>query len=618
MPELRILLLEDNPHDAELTKRELERGGLTFSIDRVVTEDEFREAIRCDYDVVLADYNLPGFTGLAALEIAKELAPAIPFIVVSGSLGEERAIEAVRRGATDYILKDRTSRLPEAVKRALTEREERSLRASAQAELKMSQERFLIAATATQDVIWDRRMDSDRIWVNDAMRSVWGHDTPPEGVTLEWLTQHVHPNDIERVEEAFATALAGRASRLEVDYQFQRFDGTFGHVRNRSMILRDPNGRAVRIIGAMQDLSSLVDAKTLLAQERRISSLGRIAATTAHEFNNVMMAIQSFAEVLAARGKDNPATLKATNHILTAISRGRRITHDILRVVRPGEASREIVDLGAWLRDLTSELRSLLPPGIEVIANQPSESKYACFDPRQIQQVMSNLAVNARDAMGTTGTLTVSMTARDGQVEIAVTDTGGGIAEGILDQIFEPLFTTKKQGTGLGLAVVRQMVTLNGGTIDVRSRPPFGTTFTLAFPEARDFSQDAAPAEKGGSLRGKRLLLVDDDAHIVEAMVMLLRMDGFEVQSVSRAAEVDEAVERLKPDAVILDLNLPDGSGIDVVRRIHSAHRSMPVVIASGENEPDAIRELKKSGVIGFLRKPFDLDALLQELSRLG
>ncbi|MFP5246595.1 MAG: ATP-binding protein, partial [Thermoanaerobaculia bacterium] len=340
---MRILLLEDRTVDAELVARELRRGGVDADITRVDAEEPFREAVlRGEMDVILADYHLPSFDGLSALAIARELVPDVPFIFVSGSIGEERAVEALRNGATDYVLKDRMTRLPNAVVRALQEREAQSAR-----------------------------------------------------------------------------------HRLEQQ----------------------------------------------LEQARRITSLGRIAATMAHEFNNVLMGIQPFVEVME-RTQADARVQKIAQQIARSVHRGKAVTQEILRFVNDGDVERAPVDVASWLDGLTGELRALLQ-GRELLVDIAPEPLWIEGDADVLQQVMTNLVINARDAMPRGGSVTIraqraepcDIGMRDAALHLSITDTGTGIEPEVLDRIFEPMFTTKRKGNGLGLAFAHQVVTRHGGQI---------------------------------------------------------------------------------------------------------------------------------------------------------
>jgi sigma-B regulation protein RsbU (phosphoserine phosphatase) len=615
--QLRILHLEDNPYDAELIRRELARAGIDFESLQVSTDRDFRAALAGDvFDVVLADYNLPGFDGMAALGIAADAAPDTPFIFVSGAIGEERAVEALRHGATDYIFKDRLSRLSSAIVRAIAERDERSRHNATQEELRISRERFILASHATQDVIWDWSLYASTFWANDALASEWGYRGDPAHVPMEWWLAQMHPAEAAAVHANFNAATESTATRWHFRYRLRRGDGRYGHVDDRGMIVRDASGRAIRVIGAMQDITARVEAERELEQEQRISSLGRVAAVIAHEFNNVLMGIQPFAEVVKKKsGADTPIA-NAAQHIISAVARGRQITRDILRAANPGEPAIETVDLASWLRDAAADLNGRFTNPASLSIDVPDAPVLVRVDPQQLHQVIANLAINARDAMAGTGRLAIVMTTRGDEVSIRVADTGPGIPEDVLPRIFDPLFTTKKTGTGLGLSVAKQIVTRNGGRIAVDSVVGSGTVFTLTFPMAIDTEPEGEPVADDGQapVPVRRLLIVDDDVLVVEGMKMLLELEGFEVRYVTRAAEVRNAVREFDPDLVILDLTLPDGHGTEVYRLLATSDPNLPVVFASGDAEPPHLAEWRTDARVTFVSKPYDFATLLERM----
>src|SRR5712692_975466 len=265
---IRILMVEDSPHDAELIERELRRAKLDFSSERVETEKDFRATLESkDPDVILGDYNLPGFDGVEALKIARSLVPETPFIFVSGSIGEERAVQTLREGATDYILKDRLSRLASAIIRALDQRRDRQLRRRAQEALQRNEERFQYAARGTREVIRDWDMATGKISVNEALNTVWGYDLSVPEVDVEWWKSRVHPNERAEVIASLEAALA-RDDRWSGAYRFQRADGSYGHVDDRALIVRDSRGQAKRVISAMLDMTERAIAEETI---RRLS-----------------------------------------------------------------------------------------------------------------------------------------------------------------------------------------------------------------------------------------------------------------------------------------------------------------------------------------------------------
>lgn len=741
MDEIRILLVEDNPADAELVARLLTKAGLRFSLHRVSSESSFRrELVAGRPDIILADYELPSFDGITALAIARTLAPDVPFIFVSGAITDERATRALQEGAVDYIVKDRPARLPEAVRRAIAQCAEVSTRRDMQTALRLSEQRFHLAALATLDVIWDYDVVHERLWCNDAIETVWGYQLDGE-VDPEWWRARVHPEDRERVRIGLRAAVASRVDRWSAEYRFRHASGTYGHVLDRGLIVREGD-RAIRMIGAMQDLTERLTAerraadaerhnalilqhaaegiigvdargmvtfanraalalagwsendftpgitphailhpdgscsdcsirKTLqdgelrtgeailrrrdgelldielscaaitgeggtisdavvtfrdvtarkrlerqLDQARRVTSLGRIAATIAHEFNNVLMGISPFVEVIQRRAVGDEKLRDAAGHILSCVARGRKITEEILRTTQDRQPALTSVNVPVWLTRLLSQVAAVAGDGVELVSRFGDVSLFARFDPEQIAQVILNLAANARDAMNGKGTLTVEADCEPGArtVRIVVTDTGCGIPPDILPNIFEPLFTTKSKGTGLGLAVAQQMVTRNGGSIAVESNVGEGTRFEITLPMS-DPPHTIAPEEQARTgAPVKRLLLVDDEPAVTAGLSALLALDDVAVCVVDRGAAVLDAIAQFQPNAVVLDVTLPDMDGGEVYDQIAQRWPDLPVVFSTGNGDEARLARQLSRPHVSFLRKPYDIRALFDVL----
>lgn len=468
--DIRILMVEDSALDAELIERELQRAKLDCSLHRVQTERDLRAALEStDPDVILADYNLPDFDGISALKIARAVVPRTPFIFVSGSIGEERAVQALREGATDYILKDRLSRLPAAVTRALRERRERHqheviLRHAADGIVAVdaSGKPFVVNPAASKmtgfsvEEFLEARSKHELIHHTRADGAPYPHDECPMRQTQR--------DGVVRTSEDVFWRKSGEP--FPVDFSCSPiYEGT-------------------RIAGCVVTFQDITERKRLerqLEQANRVSALGRVAATIAHEFNNVLMGIQPFAESIL-RHVPNERTERAARHIISAVSRGKRVTQQILRFTQPAEPALQPTDLADWIREFAPELRGLLSPGVELNLSLPAEPIVVRLDSALMQQVISNLVINARDAMPNGGGITISVSRDADRLRLQVADNGAGIPPDVLPQIFEPLFTTKRSGTGLGLAVVQQIVSRHGGSIHVDSTVGRGTVFSLVLP----------------------------------------------------------------------------------------------------------------------------------------
>jgi two-component system cell cycle sensor histidine kinase/response regulator CckA len=305
-----------------------------------------------------------------------------------------------------------------------------------------------------------------------------------------WFEQQIHPDDRARALSSLQEALAMK-ERWSTELRFARADGSFSHVLIRGLVVTDWRGEPVRVIGAIFDITERLRMQHQLEQHRRIESLGRVATTVAHEFNNVLMGIVPFAERMSRERVSDADQARMLGFITGSIARGRRLTAQILTFSTPPAPQPILTALDEWLHELMPELRALAPDGIDLRVDTRGASPAVLIDPPQMQQVLSNLVLNARDAMSRGGTITISAKTRGDTVFLTVSDEGTGMSPATAEQIFEPLFTTKRGGTGLGLAVAQQIIARHHGSIHVASELGKGTTFTIVLPLA-DADADAA------------------------------------------------------------------------------------------------------------------------------
>lgn len=743
---IRLLLLEDKASDAELMLGELERASLDVTARRVETEDEFRRQLsEWTVDVILADYGLPTFDGEAALRIAREIAAEVPFIFVSGSIGEERAILALQGGATDYILKDRMSRLGTAVIRALDERKQRELRQMALEALQESEERFRSLAELAGDAIiltegvntivfanehaawmfgleareligrskmtllaehvreehervmeslrtgddsaasltkktiglrqgkefplemsvssWrrhgqlffttilrdvsdrvatERRQEAQAARLREAqhLAHVGNWDLDLATGTMSWseevyailgidadvkpsagrYMETVHPGDRERIGAVLESQQrTGSPETIWFQHRIIRPDGSERTVECRSRIVVDEHKIVNCVIATIQDVTETQALERNLELAKRIGSLGRVAATIAHEFNNVMMGIEPFAEMIRRQAGNDVEIVQAAEQISVSVRRGRRVTEEILRFTQPAEPELRGVDLREWLRDLGPELRALAG-SVRVTIKLTDSAVYIACDAAQLQQVVTNLLLNARDASpeGSEITITLARVGRE-HVEMTVRDEGTGIPPNSLEHIFEPLFTTKRTGTGLGLSVARQIVTRHGGSIEVTNRATGGAEFRMVLPATKARPSAAPPQQQPiAASHLRRILLVEDDDLVAAGLTALLEMEGMAVLVISRGLQVVDAVESFEPDAVILDLTLPDVNGIEVFRELRRRWPHLPVLFSTGHGGSVELAAELSGARVELLRKPYEIGELLSALQRIA
>lgn len=365
--------------------------------------------------------------------------------------------------------------------------------------------------------------------------------------------------------------------------------------------------------------------------DQRLASLGRVAAMMAHEFNNVLMGIQPFVDVIA-HGADAQTVEKAVRHMQLSIQRGKHVTAEVLRIARTSEPNLKSIRVREWLLSLDIELRALIPPSVtlHIDVEEGDEPMYASIDVDDMNQVLVNLVANAKDAMPSGGTVRVlatrcyswstfsfaNPTTPDQYVRISVSDTGRGIDGATLDKIFEPLFTTKTNGTGLGLVVVKQMTERHGGTVVVESSVGMGTSFHLFIPAALapDFDTLQEEPQRLEAPPHLRLLLVEDDRQVSTAMANALRAHGIETHVVHTGSRVAEAVRRFSPNAVVLDVGLPDMSGADVFWSVRRDFPRLPVVFSTGHADAESLKRAIAQPAVAFLRKPYTIGTLMDVL----
>jgi PAS domain S-box-containing protein len=461
-------------------------------------------------------------------------------------------------------------------------------------------------------------------YVSPSVARVFGHD--PEELLGKVGWPMVHPDDQELLAAVIATAVKGHAFVHE-ELRIHHKSGKWRTVEVACGNLLDHP----QIRGLVFNLHDITDRKRMeeeLRQLDRLTSLGRLATQVAHEFNNVLMGIQPIVEVIRRRATGDPILLRFTEVLIGSVRRGKRITTDILRFARPAQIAVRPIDVQQLLEQAADEIRPLLGEGIKLQLSLDTAPMQIDGDFAQLVQVVVNLALNARDAMESGGGA-LTLAARyeaDGEltdsgafIHLWLSDTGTGIDSEDLPYIFEPLFTTKRRGTGLGLSVVFQVVTAHRGRISVESERGKGTTFHLfipAGPPGARREEVIEQKEDGVARRPLRVLIVEDEDAVAQGLRWSLEAEGIDVHIATRGADVLPAITAFGPDVMVLDLSLPDEDGRAIYQRV-SAVSPLPVVFSSGEASEAVIAELAQSSRTAFLMKPYATEELLEAIDRV-
>lgn len=376
------------------------------------------------------------------------------------------------------------------------------------------------------------------------------------------------------------------------------------------------------------DVTERQRLQTELEHANRLVGLGTIATAMSHDFNNVLMGIQPFAEAIL-RSSGEPKVTDAAKRILAAVTRGRAITRDVRSFTRPLAPDTARIDLRCWLPRISDELEDLLPASIRFSMQIDDSSMEVEVDESQLAQVLHSVILNARESIGESEgsiRLEAAIRADPGRlltdepfVHIAIIDTGQGIEHHHLSRVFEPFYTTKETGKGLGLTIARQIMSLHGGQLIVESAGA-GTTAHVFFPRAEK-SPTSSPDSHAQPSTLRRwpteILLIEDDEAVAAGLVMLLEEEQMTVHLATDGAEAIEILSRHNPQALVIDVKLPDCNGFDLYEEITASYGPLPVVFTSGHADASRLETLKSSAEVQMLAKPFAIETLLSILETL-
>ncbi|WP_342071669.1 hybrid sensor histidine kinase/response regulator [Yoonia algicola] len=419
--------------------------------------------------------------------------------------------------------------------------------------LRISEARFRLIAEATESTVWDWNIPAGRWWWSDGMAQQFGHHPDPNAKEPTLWRENVHQDDVARIEESFEKLLLGEINAAHERYRFRRADGTWAHVEDHAYPIHDSEGRIIRIIGSMADISDRLEMEERLRQSQKMEAVGQLTGGLAHDFNNLLTIIMGNTEMLQV-GLDEASPLRRfADASAVATDRAAELTNRLLSFSRKQMLQPRVLDVNSVIADFEDMLHHTLGEDIDIKINLADDIWKSEIDPGQIEAALLNLTINARDAMQDGGSLTIETANRvlddiyvlselgvpAGQyIVIAVSDTGHGIPKDQITQVFQPFFTTKAigKGTGLGLSMVHGFVKQTGGHIRIYSEVNEGTTVKLYFP--RHFGdqeeQSNTPQDKPLLQRGQEtILVVEDDVLILQQLMAQLTGLGYRVVTAS-------------------------------------------------------------------------------------
>ncbi len=582
----------------------------------------------------MADYVLPGFDGLAALKLAQAVCPQVPFILVSGVLGEEQAIEAMKQGATDYVLKQRLQRLVPAVQRALRESLERQERHRVTVALKQTDDllRTIVKESPVGIVTLDRQQQV-MTW-NTAAEKLYGW---PADACINRRLPVILEVQRASFNFRFNQALQNRTVSNH-ECQHLRQDG---RVVDVSLSLAPLHDADEHIYGVVMVAVDITISKQIAAQRLNLleqESAARTAAESAnrikdeflavlsHELRTPLNAIVGWIKLIK-KGTLKPLVVQKAIDIIerNAIAQAQLIEDllDLSRIIR-GQVRLAIrpVDVTALISATVETLRPATEAkSIRVSVDCAPNIDWILADPSRLQQIFWNLLSNAIKFTPSAGSVAIRLRAVDSHLQIQVSDSGIGIASDFLPHVFDYFrqadgsSTRSQGGLGLGLAITRRLVELHGGTIEVES-PGLnqGSTFTVSLPmraTAAHAEVNSSSADDSANLQNVRAVVVDDEADSRELLKVLLEQHGVEVESVANARAALHLLEDFQPDIILSDIGMPAIDGCSFIQAVrsspHSWLRDIPAVAVTAHAREEDRQHALAVGYQSYIAKPFDL-----------
>ena len=756
----RILIIEDLPTDAELVEREVRRTLPDSEFMCIETEKDFLAALESFRpDIILSDYTLPKFSGMAALKLAKEHVPEIPFILVTGSINEETAVECIKAGAWDYLIKEHITRIGPAILNTMEQKRLHDETLRSESALKKSQvimnaalssmtdslfisdvdgqlvesneafatfhkfkslsdclkkiddypaflemftnrgksvpldmrpvHRALRGETVTNIEYTLRRKDTGKTWegsysfnpIRDEQGVITGSIVVARDITEHKKAEAERERLMTAIDQADETVVItnkegvilytnpifeqttgysceeakGKNPRiLKSDQQDDAFYHNLwqtltngetwrGRLINKrknetlyteeatiSPVL-DPAGNIVNYVAVKRDITDQIELKSQLQQAQKMDSIGQLAGGVAHDFNNKLQVILGYTEMALGQTGLSDGLHEPLIEIQKAARHSSDLTRQLLAFARKQTIFPEILDLNATVKEMLNMLRRLIGEHIDLLWEPGVDLWPVKMDPSQIDQILANLSVNARDAIEGIGkvtlltrNITIDQAGSPSQpdcipgdyVQLSFSDNGCGMKKEVLEKVFEPFFTTKEvgKGTGLGLATLYGIVKQNNGLTTVYSTQKHGTTFKIYLPRCSDEEVAAEEAaEKKPTERGhETILLVEDETVLLNLGQQMLEALGYTVLPANLPEEALRIAEKYsgKIDLLLTDVILPEMNGQDLAAQLKKTLPKLKCIFMSGYTADVIARNNVLGEGVHFIQKPFSIPEL--------
>ncbi|VTR91561.1 multi-sensor hybrid histidine kinase : PAS/PAC sensor hybrid histidine kinase OS=uncultured bacterium GN=ACD_75C00374G0005 PE=4 SV=1: PAS_3: PAS_4: PAS_8: PAS_3: HisKA: HATPase_c: Response_reg [Gemmata massiliana] len=506
-------------------------------------------------------------------------------------------------------------------------------RQRAENEVRAWKARYEAAVRATGQVLYDWDAGTNRLSWGGNSEATLGYPEPELPADLAGWAELIHPDDRGAFGDEIRRCGTAR-SPFRLEYRVRRKDGTYITVYDQGHFVPDPNGRLTeRVVGFVADVTDRKRLEEQYRQAQKMEAVGQLAGGVAHDFNNLLTVINGYSDIILTMLHAHDPARPMVEAVKRSGDRAADLTRQLLAFGRQQVLQPQVLDLNAVVGETAQMLRRLIGEDVELVTRPGDPLLLVRADPGQVNQVLMNLAVNARDAMPTGGTLTIETrnevleagTAPDGAemragpyVRLSVTDTGTGMTEDVRRHIFEPFFTTKEQGkgTGLGLATVYGIVKQSGGHIEVETVLGHGTTFRVYLPGIGGMTASQSPGESSAPKGAEVVLLVEDEPGVRGLAELALRKQGYTVLSAASAEEAKAVVTGSERpiDLLVTDVVMPGAGGRVLAEWLLTTRPQLQVLYMSGYTDDAVVRHGVEAARVNFIQKPFTPSSLARKV----
>lgn len=510
-------------------------------------------------------------------------------------------------------------------------------RKAAEAELVKSEERYSLVIEGVNDGIWDRNLITGEIYYSPRWKEILGYRDDEIQDQHEEFEKRVHPDDYANVMKDINDHFEGKTPFYVSEFRMRHKNGSYRWILARGATIKDSNGKPTRFAGSHTDITERKYMEDELLKAQRLESIGLLAGGIAHDFNNILTGILTNIQVAKDCLHDTSYSKRDISTSLgfaeAATLRATKLTKQLLTFSKGGAP----VIKSASVAELINETASFVLRGSNVTRRCiiPSNLWDAQIDTGQISQVLNNLLINAKQSMTGGGTITVRAKnkfvdedsplpiKRGNYIKISISDKGGGISPENMDRIFDPYFTTKGEGNGLGLATSYMVIKKHKGHIFAESTLGSGTTFYLYLPASMEKASNKNAPEKRGSYNGTgRILLLEDEQLVANSVKRLISRAGYDLQHVEDGKEAIALYKKARNegenfDVVMMDLTIAGGmGGVETLKKLKKIDPFVKAIVCSGYSEGDVISDYEKYGFCDVLPKPFSRNEVLEKLDK--